>query len=124
MATVQNLKERAEPLLPSGSHITHAFICQTASNFALFIINWATGITMSWITYRCVVVTDDAIYVLSSPRLWGGAKPTAVVATLPRNTKLGPVSGAWGQFMLLGKRYWVKKRFQGELTAADVEAGL
>jgi hypothetical protein len=123
VASPQGLAERSAPLLPPGTQVRQAFICQTAPNFVFFLINWATGLTMFWIKYRCVVVTQDAIYVLGSPRLSGGAKPTSIVGTLPRHTQLGPVSGQWGQLNLFGERHWVKKRFQPEITAADAEAG-
>ena len=123
MATPKDLAERSAPLLPPGSQVRHAFICQTAPNFAFFVVNWATGLTMFWITYRCVAVTQDAIYVLNSHKLSGGAKPTSIAGSLPRRTQLGPVSGRWGQITLLGERAWVKHRFQTEVTAADSEAG-
>ena len=123
MASVKDLVERSTPLLPPGSQVQQAFICQTGSNFAVFIINWATGLTMPWIAYRCVAVTQDAIYILNSPSLWGGAKPTSILNTLPRHTQLGPVSGRWGQVTLLGQRHWVKRRFQAEVAAADSDAG-
>lgn len=123
VASPKDLAERSAPFLPSGSQVRQAFICQTAPNFAFFLINWATGLTMFWIRYRCVVVTQDAIYVLDSPRLSGGAKPASIAGTLPRHTQLGPVSGRWGQLNLLGERHWVKKRFHAEITAADAEAG-
>ena len=95
----------------------------TVPHFAFFFINWATGLTMFWIRYRCVAVTQDAIYVLAGSRLSGGANPKSVVGTLPRHTQLGPVSGRWGQLNLLGERHWVKRRFQAEIAAADAEAG-
>ena len=123
MASPKDLAERSAPLLPSGSQVQQAFICQTAPNFAFFIINWATGLTMFWIKYRCVAVTQDAIYVLDSPKMSGGAKPKSIEGLLPRNTQLGPVSGQWGQITLLGERYWVKKRFHSEITAAHADAG-
>lgn len=123
MATPKALVERSAPLLPPGSQVRQAFICQTAPNFAFFLNNWATGLTMFWITYRCVAVTQDAIYVLDSTKLSGGARPVSIAGTLPRHTQLGPVSGRWGQLTLLGTRYWVKKRFQGEIAAADAEEG-
>ncbi len=79
---------------------------------------------MFWIKYCCVAVTEDAIYVLDSSKLSGGAKPTSITATLPRHTQLGPVSGRWGQLNLLGERHWVvHKRFHTEIIAADTEAG-
>lgn len=100
-----------------------ACICQTAPSFVFFRVNRATGLPMFWIQYHCVAVTAEAIHVWDGPRLWGGAKPVAIVATLPRQTRLGPVSGPWGQFRLLGDRYWVKRRFHVEISAADAEAG-
>lgn len=121
MATVQQLAERAYVYLPVGSEVRQAFVCQTASNFALFVVNWMTGLTLPWITYRCVAVTEDAIYVLDAPKPSGGATPRSIVATLPRRTRLGPVSGRWGQFTLSGQRYWVKRRFQPQIAAADTE---
>lgn len=123
MATPKDLAARSAPLLPPGSQVRQAFICQTAPNFAFFLINWATGLTMFWITYRCVEVTPHAIYVLDSPKLSGGAKPTSIAGTLHRHTQLGPVSGRWGQMTVLGTRHWVKKRFQSQITAADAEEG-
>ena len=123
VASVGDLAERSRPLLPPGSEVRHAFLCQTAPNFGFFLVNWATGLTMHWIKYRCVSITDDAIYVMDSPRLSGGAKPTSVLGVLPRRTRLGPVSGRWGQIAILGERHWVKERFQDQITAADAEAG-
>jgi len=123
VATPRDLIERSATLLPVGSEVRHAFICQTAPNFALFVINWATGLTMFWIRYRCVAVTQDAIYVLEGPKLSGGARPNSIVSTLPRHIQLGPVAGRWGQIDLGGERYWVKSRFQPEILAADREAG-
>jgi hypothetical protein len=122
VATPRDLIERSAPLLPAGSEVRHAFICQTAPNFAFFVINWATGLTIFWIRYHCVAVTQDAIYVLDAPKLSGGARPRSLAGTLPRRTQLGPVSGRWGKINLLGERHWVKKRFQPEIAAADREA--
>jgi len=105
-------------LLPPGSEVRQAFICQMAPNFAFFFINWATGLTMFWIRYRCVTVNQDAIYVLAGSKLSDGAKPNSVVGTLPRHTQLGPVSGRAGLLNLLGERHWVKRRFQAEIAEA------
>ena len=62
-----------------------------------FLVTYLTGLTMFWIKYRCVVVTQDAVYVLESSKLSGGARPQSLVGALPRRTQLGPVSGRWGQ---------------------------
>jgi hypothetical protein len=119
----KDLVERATPLLPAGSEIRQVFICQSAPNFFFFTITYLTGLTMFWIKYRCVAVTQDAIYVLESSKPSGGAKPQSLVGTLPRHTRLGPVSGRWSQVNLLGERHWVHKRFHDEIAAADSEAG-
>lgn len=123
MATVAQLKERTASLLPPGSGIRQVFVCQTAANFAIFVMNWLTGLSLGLVTYRCVAITDDAIYVLDAPRLSGGANPRSVIATLPRHIQLGPVHGRWGEFALLGQRHWIKQRFQDQITAADAAAG-
>jgi hypothetical protein len=123
MATVAHLKERAAFLLPPGSEVQQAFVCQTATNFVIFVINWLNGLTLGLITYRCVAVTSDAIYVLDAHRLSGGATPRSVVATLLRHTQLGPVHGRWSEFSLLGQRYLSKQRSQDQITKADAAAG-
>ncbi|MFF3562142.1 hypothetical protein ACFYXS_19090 [Streptomyces sp. NPDC002574] len=123
MSPRPDLVERSAPFLPEGSEIRQVFICQAAPNFGFFLVTYLTGLTMFWITYRCVAVTRDAVYVLESSKLSGGARPQSLVATLPRRTRLGPVSGRWGRMDLLGERHWVHQRFHREVAAADREAG-
>ena len=120
----KDLVERSAPFLPASSEIRQVFICQTAPSFSYFVITYLTGLTMFWIKYRCVAVTQEAIYVLESSKLSGGAKPRSLVGTLPRQTQLGPVSGRWSQVNLLGERHWVHKRFHHQIAAADSEAGV
>jgi hypothetical protein len=117
------LAERSAPFLPPGSQIRQAFVCQTAPSPWFFLVTYLTMLTVFWVRYRCVVVTPDAIYVLEGSKLSGGAKPRSLVGTLPRQTRLGPVSGRWARIDLLGERHWVHKRFHGAVTAADDEAG-
>jgi len=119
----KDLVERAARYIPADSEIRQVFICQTAPRFGYFVITYLTGLTMFWIRYRCVAVTRDAIYVLESSKLSGGAKPHTLVGTLPRHTRLGPVSGRWGQVHLLGERHWVHQRFHDDIADADREAG-
>ncbi|MCG6494059.1 hypothetical protein [Kitasatospora sp. A2-31] len=119
----QDLVRRSTPFLPAGSEIRQAFICQSAPNFLFFVITYLTGLTMFWNTYRCVVVTRDAIHVLDSGKLSGGAGPRRLAATMPRATRLGPVSGRWGELHLVGERHWVHKRFHDQIAAADREIG-
>jgi hypothetical protein len=119
----QDLVERSAPFLPEGNEIKQVFICQAAPNFAFFLLTYMTGLTIFWIKYRCVAITQDAIYVLESTKLSGGAKPQSLVGTLPRHTQLGPVTGRWATLNLLGERHWIHKRFHDAITAADHEAG-
>ena len=123
MALRQDLVEKSMPFLPPGVQIRQAFIGQAAPNFAYFVITYLTALTMSWIKYRLVVVTDDAIYVLDSTKTSGGGKPKALFGTMPRHTQLGPPSGRWAEVDLLGERHWVHKRFFSEIASADRDAG-
>jgi len=116
-----DLVARATPFLPPGSSVRQIFICQTAPHFWVFIINYLTFLTIFWIKFRCVAVTDEGIYVLESTKFSGGGKPHSLITVLPRQTRLGPVSGRWGQIELLGKRHWVHKRFHEMIAAADQE---
>jgi len=114
--------ESALPFLPACSEIRQAFIGQAAPNFFYFIVTYLTGI-MSRNKYRCVAVTDEAIYVLDSTKWSGGAKPQELVGRMPRHTRLGPASGRWTEVDLLGERHWVHKRFHDQIAAADREGG-
>ncbi|MEV5510622.1 hypothetical protein [Streptomyces orinoci] len=87
-------------------------------------MTYVTGLTMFVNKYRCVAVTWQAIYVLESSKFSGGASPRRLVGTMPRQTRLGPVSGRWATLNILGERHWVHKRFHGQIAAADREAGL
>ncbi|MFI5694822.1 hypothetical protein ACIA58_23405 [Kribbella sp. NPDC051586] len=118
-----DLVERALPFLPPDGRIRQIFICQTAPYFWLFVVNYLTFLTIFWIRFRCVAVADEGIYVLESTKFSGGAKPQSIVGVLPRQTKLGPVSGVWGEIELLGQRHWVHKRFHHLIDAADRDAG-
>ncbi|MEU1707768.1 hypothetical protein ABZ478_20630 [Streptomyces sp. NPDC005706] len=117
-----DLVRRSAPFLPAASEIRQAFICQSAPNF-FFVVTYLTGLTMLTNTYRCVVVTKDAIYVLDSSKLSGGASPQRLAGIMPRDTRLGPVTGRWGQVDILGRRHWVHTRFHDQIAAADREAG-
>ncbi len=118
-----DLVRRSAPFLPADSEIRQVFICQSAPNFLYFVVTYLTGLTMFVNKYRCVAVTQDSIYVLDSGKLSGGASPRRLAGTMPRQTRLGPVSGRWGQVGILGERHWVHKRFHDQIAAADRETG-
>jgi hypothetical protein len=77
---------------------------------------------MFWIKYRCVAITSDAIYILEGSKFSGGAQPKSLVGTLPRNTRLGPVSRAWTAIDFFGETHWVKNCFYDQIRAANSEA--
>jgi hypothetical protein len=117
-----DLVASAAPFLPASSEIRQAFIGQSAPSFFYFVVAYLTGI-MWRNRYRCVAITDDAIYVLDSTKWSGGAKPQELVGRMPRHTRLGPVSGRWAEVDLLGERHWVHKRFHDQIAAADRAGG-
>jgi hypothetical protein len=117
MALRDKLATRSQPFLPPGSRIRQTFVCQTGPSPWMFLI---TYIVFFFIKYRIVAVTEDAIYVLRSSKMT--MTPKELIATLPRQTQLGPVSGMWGKLDLLGERHWVHKRFHKDIAAADYEA--
>jgi hypothetical protein len=47
MSLRKDLVEHSTGFLPPGSQIRQAFICQTAPNFAFFLITYLTGLTIS-----------------------------------------------------------------------------
>ncbi|MFJ3718094.1 hypothetical protein [Streptomyces sp. NPDC090057] len=118
-----DLVRRSAPFLPAGSEVRQAFICQSAPSFLFFVVTYLTGLTMLTNTYRCVVVTEDAIHVLDGGKLSGGASPRRLAGTMPRGTRLGPVTGRWAEVSILGRRHWVHTRFHDQIAAADRDAG-
>jgi hypothetical protein len=46
MSLRKDLVEHSTGFLPPGSQIRQAFICQTAPNFAFFLITYLTGLTI------------------------------------------------------------------------------
>jgi hypothetical protein len=117
MALRDKLITRSQPLLPEGAVIRQAFSCQTGPNPM-----WAaiTAFIFVSIKYRIVAVTDDAIYVMDSSKL--KLAPKQIIATLPRSTRIGPVSGLWTRVQLGDERVWINKRFRKDVEAADAAA--
>ncbi|MFJ3302383.1 hypothetical protein ACIPSA_04545 [Streptomyces sp. NPDC086549] len=64
------------------------------------------------ISRRVVLVTDRGVVVLEYRR-FGGVKPTRVIARLPQDTVIGPLSGTWAKIELAGERLWVHKKWHG-----------
>jgi hypothetical protein len=117
MSLQNTLATRCQPFLPPDSQIRQVFLAQTGPSPWFFLL---TYLILFAIQYRLVCVTDDGIYVLRASKFL--VKPKELIATLPRQTRLGPVSGLWGQMQLMGERHWVHKRFHKDVNAADAAA--
>jgi hypothetical protein len=64
-----------------------------------------------------VVVTDRAIVVLDVNRVTN--RPTRFRLRHSRDFHFGPMSKAWGKFVLDDTNYWVPRKFHSEVAAAD-----
>ncbi len=115
MALRDKLRARTQPLLDPGEQIQAVFLAQSGPSPYWFFL---TYLVMFWIKYRIVVATDRAIVIFNSG-LWAPAKPKALWVRLPRNVKLGPLSGLWGKLTLNGIRHWIHKRFHKDVAAAN-----
>jgi hypothetical protein len=105
----------SQQFLEPGEQVQAAFAAQTFNQY------WAL---LSWLivlfknSYRAVLVTDRRILVLGTGR-WSMGTPKEVLRTLPRTTKIGPVSGLWATTTSLGEKLYVAKRFHKDIDTAD-----
>src|ERR1700722_4856713 len=111
----EKLAERAAPYLEPGEQIQSVFLAQSGpSPYWIFLSMWIVVIAGG---YSEIVVTDRAIIVLNCGRL-PPSKPKSLRSRGPRNVVLGPPSGLWAKIQL-DQRYWVHRRFQKDVIAAD-----
>jgi hypothetical protein len=76
---------------------------------------WIVGIVL--VRFHHVVVTDRAIVVLDVNRVTN--RPTRFRLRHSRDFHFGPMSKAWGKFVLDDTNYWVPRKFHSEVAAAD-----
>lgn len=120
MALRDKLAERSAPYLEPGETVQHVFMGQTGPNPMWALLTY-------WIMlikgkYFIFTVTDRAILVIRASK-WVPSKPKELEARLPRATRIGPVSGMWGETHALGQRVWINKRFHKDVEAADAALG-
>ncbi|MGW3546084.1 hypothetical protein ACWDNI_36875 [Nocardia niigatensis] len=116
------IADRAIAFLPPGSEIRQVFVSQTAPHFAYFLPAYLFGVFVK-VRFRCVAVTDDAIYVMEGTRASGGARPIRLLGVMPRSTRFEPAAGLfWHKVELLGQRCWVHPPYLEQVLAADREA--
>ncbi len=76
-----------------------------------------------FVKYVLIVATDRRVLVVKSG-MWSQAGAKEILATFPRETRVGPVQGTvWGRIELGGTRYWVHRRFFRDVEAADSATG-
>jgi hypothetical protein len=123
VALRDKLRRRVEPFLEPGEPVGQVFLAQAGPDPSLALL---TPLVFWFTRYKVVATTDRAVLVLAASRLLP-AKPRSLEARLPRTAPLGPPRGVlWSTVNLpdpLGKRTWVHRRFWGDVTAADRDAG-
>jgi hypothetical protein len=117
----EKLQARIQPFLEPGEQVQQVFVAQSGPNPNLMFL---TYLVMFFNKYWVVAVTDRAVLLLRASR-WQPAAPKELAARLPRQTQIGPVSGAlWSRTSLPGdKPIWVHRRFYGDVRAADGPIG-
>jgi hypothetical protein len=118
MALREKLTERAQPFLEPGEQVQQVFLGQTGPSPMFVLVSY---LIMLWSKFYVVVVTDRGILLLRSGALVP-SKPKELAARLPRDVRIGPMSGLWGKTESLGpNKMWVHKRFHKDVAAADAQ---
>jgi hypothetical protein len=108
-------RKKIEPRLEPGETLQQVFLAQTGPNpYWLFL----TYLVFFRIRYWAFAVTDRRILVFRTG-FWKPSDVKDLMATFPRETRFGPVSGLWSRIEMGGTRYWVHKRFQKDVEEAD-----
>jgi hypothetical protein len=111
------LENNVQPQLEPGETLRAVFPAQGGPN--PWLLAFSGYLIFMWLAkYVIIAVTDKRIVVFKASAL-GTTKPKEVLATFPRDTRLGPVSGIWGKLELGGTRYYVHKRYQKDIEAAN-----
>jgi len=121
MALRDKLRRRAQPMLEPGEEIQSVFLVQAGPNPNLLLLTYLISF---FSTYKVVAVTDQAVVVMGAS-MWRPTFPKGVAERLPRQTQIGPTSGAlWSKTGLPGeKTTWVHRRFYKDVQAADAALG-
>lgn len=113
----KKLEKNVQPQLEPGETLQAVFPAQGGIN--PWMLAFTGYLIFMWLAkYVIVAVTDKRIVVFKASPL-ATTKPKEVLATFPRDTNLGSVSGIWGKIELGGTKYYVHKRFHKEVEAAN-----
>jgi hypothetical protein len=115
LAIRERITENAQPLLEPGEQIQVVIPAQTKNG-------WLGALGIIWLIfvnrYRPIIVTDRRIAITDSGK-WAQAKPTSIITSLPRTTKIGPGVGIWWKCTSLGDPLFIHKRFHKDVELAD-----
>jgi hypothetical protein len=116
MALRDKLITKVQPFLQEGERVEQVFLSQTGAT------PWLQGLggllIFALIKRQIVAVTDRRIVILTAGRM-SGTNPKEIEAEVPRQTKLGPMSGVWSKVDLAGKTRFVHRRFKKDIDEAD-----
>ena len=118
MAIRDKYRKNAEPHLEAGETIQVVFGAQTRSGW--FSLLGVLPVLLN--TIVVVVVTDRRIFVAKAS-LFATTKVGEILASLPRQTLIGPASGLWYKTEALGRRLYIHRRFHGDVAQADSSSG-
>jgi hypothetical protein len=122
--TRQRMATRCQPLLPE-EQIRYIIYCQRHSPYTM---------ALRPVKPRVIAVTRDHVWIIRVGTTWmnvglgvGAASflspPKGIIAKLPRDTSIGPVSGSlmWGRATINGERVWIPRKYFKDVEAADNE---
>ena len=116
MALRDKVERNVQPYLEPGETVQAVALGTSGPNPWFLVL---TGyLLLLFMKYVIIVATDRRILVLRASA-FAPTKPKEVLGTFPRDTKLGDVSGVYGKVTIGGTRYFVHRRFHGDLRKAD-----
>jgi hypothetical protein len=120
--TRQRMASRCQPLLPE-EQIGYIIYCQRHSPYTM---------ALRPVQPRVIAVTEAHVWIIRVGATWvyagsgvGAASflgpPKGIIAKLPRDTRIGPVSGGlmWGRATINGERVWIPRKYYKDVEAAD-----
>jgi len=120
MAARERIRETMAFSLQPGEQIRYVFGCQTGPSPYWAFLTWI--VLLFGTKCRTVAVTDRAIIIGRSSLM----RPYTFkegLNRLPRQTRIGPVTGLWAKTNLGGEQVWIHRRFHKDVQAADAEMG-
>lgn len=120
----QRMAARCQPLL-AEEQIGYIIYCQRHSPYTMSLIPAKP---------RVIAVTQNDVWLIRVGITWmyvglgvGAASflapPKEIIAKLPRDTRIGPVSGGlmWGRATINGERVWIPRKYFKDVEAVDNE---